>query len=170
MALGSTNKHCALGHIINLHSGLSQRELCLHPAIINQASVSWLHQKNLFIYLPFLLESVAETEMAPSLFSVISNNKHQNLSLKSSSRSLLAKYGVKALVLFYCVFPIKINVFINSQNVLVITITEFQLMIKKQTRFGKNSRCLPYSKFIPHQQRTGANALKPNIFLWNQTS
>lgn len=75
--------------------------------------------------------------MVPSLLSVISNNKHQNLSLKPSSRSLLAKYGVKALILFYCVFSIKINVFINSQNVLVITIAEFQLMIKKQTRFGK---------------------------------
>lgn len=93
--------------------------------------------ENPFIYPPFLLESVAQTEMVPSLLSVISNNKHQNLSLKPSSRSLLAKYGVKALILFYCVFSIKINVFINSQNVLVITIAEFQLMIKKQTRFGK---------------------------------
>lgn len=78
--------------------------------------------------------------MPPFLLSVISSNSHLNLSLKPFNQSLLAKHGVghsgfSTVLLAF--FSIKINVFINSQNVLVITITEFQLMIKKQTRFGK---------------------------------
>lgn len=58
----------------------------------------------------------------------------------------------------------------NSRNMLAITITEFQLMIKKQTKHGKKSQDTFHTPNpFPINREQGPMPWN-QTFLWNQTS